>query len=469
MIAEEKQINKYMNEEFLVLPELVKEEKVEKVTLVKEPDVSMLNKEQKEIFDKITAIKLRTFSEALLTGYSGTGKSFLVTKIIEEIIFKNKGIRIAITAPTNKAVRVLKNLSSICETHNQVEFNTLHSLLGLKRVITVDGKEEFKSEFGGGNIDEFDIVLVDEVSMLDNSLYAMLLNKAQFNKIMLLFIGDRGQIPPVNGGESVLFNANLENSFNLTKIIRQAGGNPIIQMAQKIRTNEDFKEETLVDEHNNGVIFLKINTEMPLLEKYFNSKNFDQNPNFVKVLAWTNKAVDYYNDKIRAIIYGEKCAKLNIGEKMVCNKPITDSKKRVILNNNDEFEVLGYELKTETSGLRFSYYAVKILCHGKTLTIKLLAEKSENAFEKEVQALKTKATKASPMQKRIAWLKYYNLLGKYADVKYNYALTVHKSQGSTFDNAIVINCDINRIRDKKEKNKLLYTAVTRAKNKLFVI
>ena len=146
MIAEEKQINKYMNEEFLVLPELVKEEKVEKVTLVKEPDVSMLNKEQKEIFDKITGIKLRTFSEALLTGYSGTGKSFLVTKIIEEIIFKNKGIRIAITAPTNKAVRLLKNLSSICETHNQVEFNTLHSLLGLKRVITVDGKEEFKSE-----------------------------------------------------------------------------------------------------------------------------------------------------------------------------------------------------------------------------------------------------------------------------------------------------------------------------------
>ena len=73
MIAEEKQINKYMNEEFLVLPELVKEEKVEKVTLVKEPDVSMLNKEQKEIFDKITGIKLRTFSEALLTGYSGTG------------------------------------------------------------------------------------------------------------------------------------------------------------------------------------------------------------------------------------------------------------------------------------------------------------------------------------------------------------------------------------------------------------
>ena len=73
------------------------------------------------------------------------------------------------------------------------------------------------------------------------------------------------------------------------------------------------------------------------------------------------------------------------------------------------------------------------------------------------------------MLRRNAWVKYFNLLGKYADVKYNYALTVHKSQGSTFDNAIVINCDIKRVQDKKERNKLLYTAVTRAKNKLFVI
>jgi ATP-dependent exoDNAse (exonuclease V) alpha subunit len=459
-----------MNEQFLVLPKLIKEERVEKVanSIIK-PDVSMLNEEQREIFNKITTIKLHTFSKSLLTGYSGTGKTFLVTKIIEEILYQNKAVRIAITAPTNKAVRVLKNLSSICETHSRVEFNTLHSLLGLKRFITSEGKEEYKAEFGGGDIGEFDIVLVDEVSMLDNELYEQLLDSAEYNNILLLFIGDRGQIPPVNGGESRLFTEELENSFNLTKIIRQAGGNPIIQIAQKIRTNEEITEETIVDDENNGVIFLKINTEMPLLEKYFKSENFNKNANFVKVLAWTNRAVDYYNDKIRAMIYGEKCGKLNIGEKMVCNKPITDSKKRILLNNNDEFEVLSYEIKTETTAFKFSYYAVRVLCNGKTQTIKLLAEKSETAYQKELKILKDKASKASPMLRRNAWVKYFNLLGKYADVKYNYALTVHKSQGSTFDNAIVINCDIKRVQDKKERNKLLYTAVTRAKNKLFVI
>lgn len=458
-----------MNEQILMLPKLVKETTKPKATIIKKPDVSMLNEKQLEIFEQITNMKLNVFSQTLLTGYSGTGKSFLVTKIIEEIIFKNKGIKIAITAPTNKAVRVLKNLSSICETHNQVDFNTLHSLLGLKRVITYEGKEEYKADFAGGMITEFDIVLVDEVSMLDNELYQVLLTSAMMNKIMLLFIGDRGQIPPVNGGESVLFTSDLDGNFNLSDIIRQADGNPIIQLAKKIRTNQKFEKESILDEDNNGVVFLKINTEMPLLEKYFNSENFSQNPNFVKVLAWTNKAVDYYNDKIRAMIYGENCGKLNIGEKMVCNKPITDSKKRIILNNNDEFEVVSYELKTENRGLIYRYYSVKILSNGKPYVIKLMSEISQKSYEKDLEGLKKKATNASIMLKRNAWSKYYNLLDRYADVKYNYALTVHKSQGSTFDNVIVINCDIERVREVKERNKLLYTAITRAKNKLFMI
>ena len=458
-----------MNEKLLELPKLVKEEKKPKLTTIKEPDVSMLNEEQKNIFDSVTSVPMRKFSQSLLTGYSGTGKTFLVTKIIEQILFKNKGVRIAITAPTNKAVRVLKNLSSICETHSQVEFNTLHSLLGLKRIITPDGKETYGPEWGGGNIGEFDMVLVDEVSMLDNTIYEQLIDNSKYNKIMLLFIGDRGQIPPVNGGESILFTQDLDNSFNLSKIIRQAGDNPIIQIAQKIRNNEDIKEETVLDKDNNGVIFLKINTEMPLLERYFKSENFNRNPNFVKVLAWTNNAVDYYNDKIRKMIYGDKCPKLNVGEKMVCNKPITDSKKRVILNNNDEFEVLSFDIKQDRTALKLYYYSVNVRSNGENHVIKLLAEKSQDVYEKELKSLKSKAEKAPAMMKRNAWLKYYNFKDKFADVKYNYALTVHKSQGSTFDNAIVINCDIKRIMDKKDRNKLLYTAVTRAKNKLFMI
>lgn len=456
-------------EEYLTLPEVIVEPKIPKLKIVKKPDISMLNALQTDIFNKITSIETNKFSQTLLTGYSGTGKSFLVTKIIEEIISRNRFVNIAITAPTNKAVRVLKNLSSICETHPQVEFTTLHSLLGLKRVITYDGREEFKADYGDGGISNCDIVLVDEVSMLDNILYGQLLETAKYGKKMLIFIGDRGQIPPVNGGESLLFTMDLSNNFNLQDIIRQASGNPIINIAKKVRMNQKFAHETEVDENGNGVIFLKINTETKLLETYFKSKNFHVNPNFVKVLAYTNKAVDYYNDKVRGLIYGEKCGRLNVGEKMVCNKPITDSKNKIILNNNDEFEVVSFTLKTDRTKLKLSFYEVLVNSEGSPYVIKILAEKSENTYEKELARLKRYAENAPLMKKRNEWVKYYRFMGKFADVKYNYALTVHKSQGSTFDNAIVINCDINRMYDVIERNKLLYTAMTRAKNKLFMI
>lgn len=462
-------MEKVSYEEYLILPEVIKEKKPIKLTVVKKPDVSMLNDLQREIFDKITKIGLGKFSQTLLTGYSGTGKSFLVTKIIEEIISSNKLTKIAITAPTNKAVRVLKNLSSICETHPQVEFNTLHSLLGLKRVITFDGKEEFKADYGDGDVSRYDIIIVDEVSMLDNTLYQQLLDVAKYGKKMLLFIGDRGQIPPVNGGESLLFSIELENNFNLEDIIRQASGNPIIDIAKKVRRNEKFEHKTVVDKDGNGVIFLKINTETKLLKKYFDSKNFNVNPNFVKVLAYTNNAVDYYNNKVRGLIYGENCSRLNINEKMVCNKPITDSKNKVILNNNDEFEVISFTLKTDRTKLKLSYYEVIVMSDSKPYVIKILAEKSEKVFEKELARLKRCAETAPLMKRRNEWVKYYRFMNKFADVKYNYALTVHKSQGSTFDNVIVINCDINRMFNVVERNKLLYTAMTRAKNKLFMI
>lgn len=460
---------KHLEDRFLELPKIVESDKVIKSMTIKKPNIDMFTEEQLDIFNHITKMPINVFSQSLLTGYSGTGKTFLVSKIIEELLFTNKSIKIAITAPTNKAVRVLKNLSSISSENTRVDFITLHSLLGLKRTITYEGKEEYKPILGGGDISEYNIVLVDEVSMLDNELYETLRFQAEMENIMLLFIGDRGQIPPVNGGESILFKSLLDNNFNLTKIIRQANGNPIIKLGETIRMNKPFEKETILDDENNGVVYLKINTEEPLLDVYFKSEHFNKNANFVKVLAWTNSAVNYYNTKIRKLIYGDKCGRLCVGEKMVCNKPILNSKNQIIMNNNDEFEVVSFTLKKETRIYDFFYYEVNVICDGNPFKIKILAEKSEAAFAKQVAVLKSEAEKAKPMSRRNAWSKYYKFLERYADVKYNYALTVHKAQGSTFNNVIVINVDINRIANKIERNKLLYTAITRAKNKLFMI
>jgi exodeoxyribonuclease-5 len=142
----------------------------------------------------------------------------------------------------------------------------------------------------------------------------------------------------------------------------------------------------------------------------------------------------------------------------------------VLLNNNDEFEVVSYDVLTEKTGYPFKYYALDVLNEGERYTLKLLHEDSFLSFNNALESLKKEAIKTKDnYARRLKWVNYFKLSEKYIDAKYNYALTVHKSQGSTFDNSIVIYCDILRIKNIEERNKLLYTSITRAKNNLYLI
>lgn len=432
------------------------------------PDISMLTDKQLEIYNKLSKIELDVFSEHVLTGYAGTGKTFLVGKIINKFLYDNKTASVAVTATTHKAVKVLKVLNNLNQDNESIQFYTLHSLLGLKREINSDGSESYVSDFLGSKAEDYSLIIVDESSMLDNDLYKKLVKTAKGHSIPLLFIGDEKQIPPVNGGDFVLFTKKIENKHTLTDIIRQENGNPIIELSKNIR--EGNKLEFIDEINENGSInYIKLGGEDSFINEYFTSEEFKKNPNYIKILAWTNSAVDYYNNKARQAIYGENCDRICIGEKMVLNRPIVLGKK-VLMNNNDEFEVLSYEINTETVGFPFKYYSLEVISEGETHRIKLLHEDSFLSFNNVLQSLKKEAmnTKDS-YSRRLKWVNYYKLAEKYVDAKYNYALTVHKSQGSTFENSIVIYCDILRIKDIEERNKLLYTSVTRAKNNLYLI
>ena len=68
-----------------------------------------------------------------------------------------------------------------------------------------------------------------------------------------------------------------------------------------------------------------------------------------------------------------------------------------------------------------------------------------------------------------SWLHYYNFLRRYADVNYSYAITAHKSQGSTYNTTFVLEDDINMNLDVVERNRIKYTAYTRASKKVYVL
>ena len=99
--------------------------------------------------------------------------------------------------------------------------------------------------------------------------------------------------------------------------------------------------------------------------------------------------------------------------------------------------------------------------------ISILHEDSGNDFNKLGNILKLRAIRNGGKDK--TWIQYYNFLRRFADVSYGYSITCHKSQGSTYNTAFVLEDDINMNFDIIERNRIKYTAYTRASKKVYVL
>jgi hypothetical protein len=241
-----------------------------------------------------------------------------------------------------------------------------------------------------------------------------------------------------------------------------------------------------------GIEFLNLNSEEirkgfpKLLESYFKTEKFKSDSEYAKVIAWRNKTVSTMNDLIRSVIYGEesKTSKILAGEKLIVNNPIIQEGV-VILNTNDEFSVVDYVVKTDE--LRFmlsknpdddpvdislKFYEAKVVYLNDNdeeiyEDIEILHEDSEAEFKKFANVLRLRALERRGADK--TWLHYYNFLRRYADVSYSYSITAHKSQGSTYNTTFVLEDDINMNLDVIERNRIKYTAYTRASKKVYVM
>lgn len=431
----------------------------------------------------------------LLQGYAGTGKTYLITKFIEYIIMTRPNQMIAMTAPTNKAVKVLRRA---CRIKNQagISFATIHSLLGLREEITESGDQIFIQGFSDQpNIVNFRFLIIDEVSMLNDDLFHKIIpyaNDSYYN-IKIIFIGDSAQIPPVMRHDCIPFLAHRRPEFNirmieLTEIMRQKNGNPIIETASIVRENLmsaalPISRETMQNQAGHGIIHKDTSKEeeresfISMLNFYFTSQEFKHDSDYAKVLAWTNKAVDRMNRLIREMIYvGGPLQRIMIGEKLIANKPIVEISKgikTILFSTNDEFEVLSHEIKTDKRN--FFYYDTIVqetLISGEKVrkTIRILHEESHADFEKKLNEIKLAAmAEKDPTRKKSEWRYYYDFMGSFAQINYNYAISCHKSQGSSYRNTFVLEDDIDQNKKIIERNRIKYTAITRASEKLYLI
>lgn len=495
------------NQNFTVVETAIK-------TFIKEKLVCDLNEGQTKAFHEIINFLDNPQHDALvLKGYAGTGKTFLVKRIIEYIAQTDYKKSIAIGAPTNKAVQVLykdspKNVESlnayilddIFDANSRLVYSTVHKLLGMKEVITDSGEQLFKADgFNDSKLSNYDYLMVDEVSMLGNKLCDDIM---MFSKTTgIIFFGDPCQIPPVKCVDSIPFSKQNKYNFKvveLSEIMRQKSDNPIIKLSFEIRNNINKMQpvpvlKTELNDNEHGVICMNSTTDKPLvrplLQQYFNSNDFKCDGDYMKVIAWRNNTISYINNEVRTLLYGVNPPTYIVGERLIVNKPIfhkvtTETKRkvftdwRVLFYTSEEIEIKSIEVvEIRLDEMNFflqdtlNFYKLEVLSHNpmrnaKNDVIHIIHESSVKDYNKKLQEAKNMAITMASSQ---YWKKYYDLQKWSAGVTYNYAITAHKSQGSTYKNVLILEDDLDKNLNVVERNRIKYTVCSRASEKLFIL
>ncbi|MBX3597256.1 MAG: ATP-dependent RecD-like DNA helicase [Rhizobiaceae bacterium] len=347
-----------------------------------------------------------------LFGYAGTGKTTLARYFAEHV-----DGQVQFAAFTGKAAQVLRSKGA-------TNARTIHSLIYRPR-----GEEQIEDESTGKTtmsptfslnrqspVAKAKLIIIDECSMVDEQLGRDLLSFGT----PILVLGDPAQLPPISGGG---FFTEQEPDYLLTEIHRQARDNPILRLALDVREGREFE---LGDFGNARVIERSdVNQDIVL--------DADQ------VLVGRNQTRRRYNQRLREL-KGFSASYPQAGDKLVCLR--NDPAKGLL--NGSLWKVMTSSRETVKPG------------------INLLVSPEEDDPDRGVAKIKLlKATFENP-DEEIPW----STKKRYDDFDYGYALTVHKAQGSQWNNVVLFD---ESYAFKDTRQRWLYTAITRAAEKLTVV
>jgi len=424
-----------------------------------------LTEEQTICLNKLNEFLNKKKRIFLLTGAAGTGKTTIISKFICNT---NKNINVC--APTHKAKKILKE-----KIDKDIEIETLHSFLGMRKQISPTGKQYFSSYHSNEakqRFKECEIVIIDESSMINRLLYDKLKDiYNEYKHIKIIFLGDIYQLPPVNEKQSPVFKHHIP-SFDLKEIIRNDGA--IEKVCKYLRTNIEENSLNIKPFIVDKVFGFGDHTEWisQAISLYKDERD-------TMILTWTNRASEENNNIVRKIIYGEDAKELYCkGERLIatdfvitrnektlytCDQMIVDKVKKAKIQFADNYEMEVYVLYIDD---------------GKDIIYKQTGNQVYKIKKKEAFNLATSASNKYSLTKSNAdkqlskqlWGRYYKFINTYDPaITYNYSTTVHKSQGSTCKYVFIDYKDIIKNRNVQYRNQCLYTALSRASKALFIL
>lgn len=418
---------------------------------------------QQEVSSGVTSSVDRGHKRIILKGSAGVGKTFVAKELVMWFLrnYLNKFTDrwdtscIYVTAPTNKALSILQGKMP---EHPKIVFKTVHSALRLRRDVNAKtGEVKFVPDYSERNpaFEGCRLAIIDECSMLPSYLLDLL----DDFKFPIIFLGDDKQLNPVGEAMSPVFNRGYPE-FELMEIVRQGAGNPIIELSRNLDLIYTRKPNII-----DGMGYTYLNARDKIIENLAEVNGTDE----MKYISWINADVDSVNTIVRKRLYGEHPSRIENHETLVFNAPFGDiyTNKEVRV---DDVKVVIEEIAVPTS---FSKYdrdnipnavdRIKMKVYRVNDTVRVLHEHSDNMFRIVLNTLKTNCSKFG-----WNWKGKFFFEEQFASIKYNHAITIHKSQGSTYKDTIMNVGGVLKNRNVDERNRLLYTGITRAANLLII-
>ncbi len=407
----------------------------------------------------------------VLKGAAGTGKTSLMQALTAYLA--SKGISFQVMAPTGRAAKIIggKTRTAARTIHSAIYVPVVNKEKGTIRLMNKENEAK-----------DYHIFIVDEASMVSS----ILSNEGSFkserpvlldlliyikqgnplNKILL--VGDRFQLPPVKEDFSAALSEEylhktyeaVGRAFELTEVMRQAEDSPILSLATRIREHmqegKPFSDHLTDDAHT----FYSVHAAV---QKYFSLFDPEQ-PEKVVMLAHTNQTVNRLNTEARKMRFPQ-LGKLHEGDVVMVNATAYGNGQMLVKGEiGTVVELYKFE---EIEGLHFA--EAKLQFPG--------ADGAPNFLTAKVQLDCLHNEKGTLSQEQDFALfahrmRYNDQFRQTKDprndaymsalqLRFAYALTVHKAQGGEWDVAILANIFA------RHQPQLAYTAVTRARQELY--
>lgn len=462
------------------------------------------NKEQQSaIINAVSFLKNNTDPTQyyVIEGKAGTGK----TTIAKQILKQFKGEQIYVAAVSHKAKGVIKN--SFGEDTKGKKFFSIAGLLGMKGINDNDTQTtKFQAGMKVPLLDNPPALLViDEASMITEDVLKKIIDinsgLSKSLQFQMLFLGDIGQIQPIRDEQSEFYRTHKDllnkksdifNSKHKSKLVtrvRQGEANPILPYADYFWENSQKENPELnPTQHivrNNQITdkgsLLFSNSEAEVLNSVIKAvKNaVDKGlTNHVKIVTYHVNEKTELNHKIHEALFG-KDSDYSKGDMLILNSPYDLPDVNATMENSSEIQIKSIQ---DTDVDEFGVHTLYLETNGTAYTrtgneqkdcvIQVVSRNDIGLYNQKLQELASLAKRQTNRAlKKQAWSDFWEYKGRYADVDFGYAITAHKSQGSTYDIVVVDEKDImgTTATSNQEKSELIYTALTRPRKTAIVI